>query len=86
MNRLTSRNKTTRGRQAERRTLRTSLSRLSLILWLQVAILSVAWAQTPEPTTTAPLLTLDEAIRIARGTNREIQISKLRPSPACGDR
>ena len=49
-----------------------------MILWLQVTILSVAWAQTPEPaTTTAPLLTLDEAIRIANGTNRDIQISKL---------
>ncbi len=77
MNRLTSRNKTTQGRQAERRTLRKFLSRLSLILWLQVAILSVAGAQTPEPATTAPLLTLDEAIRIASGTNRDIQISKL---------
>ena len=78
MNRLTSRNKTTQGGQTERWILRTFLSRLSLILWLQVTILSVAWAQTPEPaTTTAPLLTLDEAIQIANGTNRDIQISKL---------
>ena len=78
MNRLTSRNKTTQGGKTERRILRRFLSRLSLILWLQVTILSVAWAQTPEPAAaTAPLLTLDEAIRIANGTNRDIQISKL---------
>ena len=77
MNRLTSRNKTTQG-AIELRTLRTFLSRVSLILWLQLTLFSVAWAQTPEPaTTTAPLLTLDEAIRVANGTNRDIQISKL---------
>src|SRR6202040_4246872 len=57
-------------------TLKTFSSRLSLILWLQLTLLSVGWAQTPEPTT-APLLTLDEAIRIASGTNRDIHISKI---------
>ena len=77
MNRLTSKNKITQG-PTERRTLKTFLSRVSLILCLQVTLFSVAWAQTPEPaTTTAPLLTLDEAIRVASGTNRDIQISKL---------
>jgi outer membrane protein len=77
MNRLTSTDKITQG-PTERRTLKTILSRVSLILWLQVTLFSVAWAQTPEPATTnAPLLTLDEATRIASGTNRDIQISKL---------
>jgi outer membrane protein len=77
MNRLTSRNKTTQG-PTEHRTLKTFLSRLSLILWLQLIAFSVAWAQTPDAsTTTAPLLTLDEAIRIASGTNRDIHISKI---------
>jgi outer membrane protein TolC len=77
MNRLTSKDKITQG-PTERRTLKTFLSRVSLILWLQVTLFSVAWAQTPEPATTpAPLLTLDEATRIASGTNRDIQISKL---------
>jgi outer membrane protein len=62
----------------ERRTLKVSLSRLALILCLQLTVLSVGWAQTPDTsTTTAPLLTLDEAIRIASGTNRDIHISKI---------
>jgi outer membrane protein TolC len=77
MNRPTSKDKITQG-PTERRALKIFLSRVSLILWLQVTLFSVAWAQTPEPaTTTAPLLTLDEATRIASGTNRDIQISKL---------
>lgn len=62
----------------KRRALETLLSRVSLILWLQLTLLSVAWAQTPDTSaTTAPLLTLDEAIRIASGTNRDIHISKI---------
>ena len=77
MNRPTSKDKITQG-PTERRTLKTFLSRVSLILWLQVTLFSVAWAQTPGPaTTTTPLLTLDEATRIASGANRDIQISKL---------
>ena len=56
----------------ERRTLKISLSRVALILCLQLTVLSVGWAQTPDTsTTTSPLLTLDEAIRIASGTNRD---------------
>jgi outer membrane protein TolC len=62
----------------ERRTLKVSLSSVVLILCLQLTVLSVGWAQTPDTsTTTAPLLTLDEAIRIASGTNRDIHISKI---------
>jgi outer membrane protein len=62
----------------KRRALKTFLSRVSLILWLQLTLFSVAWAQTPDAsTTTAPLLTLDEAIQIASGTNRDIHISKI---------
>jgi outer membrane protein TolC len=77
MNRLTSKSKTTKC-STELRTLKTFLSRVSLILWLQITLFSVAWAQTPESApTNAPLLTLDEAIQIASGTNRDIQISKL---------
>jgi outer membrane protein len=76
MNRLR-KNKTTQD-PTERRTLTTFLSRVSLIVLLQVTLFSVAWAQTPEPSTaTPPLLTLDEAIRIASGTNRDLQISKI---------
>jgi outer membrane protein len=77
MNPLTLRSKTTQG-PTERRTLKTFLSRVAQILCLQLTLLSVGWAQTPAPaTTTAPLLTLDEAIRIASGTNRDIHISKI---------
>ena len=77
MNPLTSRSKSTQT-PTERRTLKTFLSRVSLILWLQLTLFSVAWAQTPDAsTTTAPLLTLDEAIWIASGTNRDIHISKI---------
>jgi outer membrane protein TolC len=64
MNLLTSRNKT-------------KLSLISLILLLQVTRFSVAWAQTPQPESPAPLLTLDEAIRIATANNRDIRISTL---------
>ena len=77
MNQLTSRSKTTQG-PTERRTLKTFLSRVSLILGLQLILFSVAWAQTPEAANAnEPLLTLDEAIRIASGTNRDIHISKI---------
>src|SRR6202795_1689797 len=75
MNPLTKKHTQTR---TERRTLKTFSSRVSLILWLQLTVLSVGWAQTPDTsTTTGPLLTLDEAIRIASGTNRDIHISKI---------
>ena len=75
MNPLTKKHRQT---PTKRRTLKTFLSRVSRILWLQLTLFSVAWAQTPDAsTTTAPLLTLDEAIRIASGTNRHIHISKI---------
>jgi len=77
MNPLTSKNKATQ-QQIERRTLETFLSRVFLILWLPVALISPALAQTQEPaTTTEPLLTLEEAIQVASGTSRDLQISKI---------
>jgi hypothetical protein len=51
MNRLTSRSKTTQS-PTERRTLKTFSSRVSLILCLQLSLISVAWAQTPDTSTT----------------------------------
>jgi outer membrane protein len=50
---------------------------MCLILLSQVTSFSIAWAQTPEPDSPAPLLTLDEAIRIATSKNRDIRISTL---------
>ncbi len=62
----------------ENRTLKIFLSRVSLILGLQLTLFSVAWAQTPAAANTnEPLLTLEEAIRIASGTNQDIHISKI---------
>jgi outer membrane protein TolC len=76
MNRLTSKGKTTKSPK-EGRALNTFLFRLLLILSLQVTFVADAWAQTSEPDSPTPLLTLDEAIRIATGANRDIRISKL---------
>jgi len=48
-----------------------------LLLWLGLTAFPVAWAQMPGGDTPAPLLTLDEALRIAIRGNRDIQISGL---------
>lgn len=64
--------------RTEGRTLKTFLPRVALTLCLQLTLIWAVGAQTPDASTTsAPLLTLDEAIRIAAGTNRDIQISKI---------
>ena len=73
---MNSRKKSTQGR-TERSALTTFLSGVGLILCLQIPLTGVAWGQTGEPDSPAPVLTLDEAVRIASGTNRDIQISKL---------
>ncbi len=73
---MNSRNKTIQRRKG-RSALTTFLSRVSLILCLQITLVAVALGQTPEPDSPAPVLTLDEAIRIATGANRDIEISKL---------
>ena len=73
---MNSRNKTIQ-RRTGRSALTTFLSRVSLILCLQITLVGVAWGQTPAPDSPAPVLTLDEAIRIATGANRDIEISKL---------
>jgi len=64
-------------RRAGHSVLKTFLSRVSLALCLQVILVAVALGQTPAPDSPAPVLTLDEAIRIATGANRDIEISKL---------
>ena len=73
---MNSRNKPTQ-RLTGRSALTTFLSHVSLILCLQITLVAVAWGQSPEPDSAAPVLTLDEAVQIASGTNRDIRISKL---------
>lgn len=57
--------------------MKASLSHACFLLFLGASISSNVWAQAPEQDPAPPLLTLDEAIRIATGKNREIQISSL---------
>jgi outer membrane protein TolC len=73
---MTSKSKTRQG-GAPRAALKAFLSRISLILLLQVTPFSASRAQAPEADSSGPVLTLDEAIRIATGKNRDIQISSL---------
>src|SRR5580704_9600473 len=73
---MNSRNKMIQGRKG-RSALTTFLSRVLLILCLQITLVAVAWGQTPQPDSPPPVLTLDEAIRIAAGANRDIEISRL---------
>ena len=75
MNLLTPRNKTKQAPREHR--LRKFVSRPCLILMLQGTLFSVAWAQTPQLDSSEPLLTLDEAIRVATSNNRDIRVSTL---------
>lgn len=56
--------------------------RAFVILFLALAALSVARAQAPDADSTSPLLTLDEAVRIATGNNLEVRTSALNVSKA----
>jgi outer membrane protein len=57
--------------------MKASLYRAWFLLWLAAIAGSVVRAQAPDPDSRAPLLTLDEAIRIATSNNRDIHISTL---------
>jgi outer membrane protein TolC len=58
-----------------------SMYRLCFVLLLGLTALPVVWAQTPEADS-APLLTLDDAVRIATGNNRDVRISELNVTKA----
>jgi outer membrane protein len=62
--------------------MKANLYRACLLVLLGASLSSVVWAQGPEPNSPAPLLTLDEAIRIATGNNREIRIATLEVAKA----
>lgn len=59
------------------RSVKARLYRSCLFLLLGISTCSAARAQAPEADSAPPLLTLDEAIRIAVSKNREIKISTL---------
>jgi len=63
--------------EKEANSMKANLYRACLLLLLGASVVSAVWAQALEPNSPAPLLTLDEAIRIATGNNREIRISTL---------
>lgn len=54
-----------------------SMYRACFVLWLGLTVLPVVWAQAPDAVSAPPLLTLDEAVRIATGNNRDVRISEL---------
>jgi outer membrane protein len=56
--------------------------RLYFLLLLGLIVLPVAWAQAPDGDSAAPLLTLDEAVHIATGDNRDVRIVKLNVTKA----
>ncbi len=51
--------------------------RACFLLLLGATTIPNAWAQAPKVDSAPPLLTLDEAVRIASGKNRDVQISEL---------
>ena len=59
-----------------------SMYRVCFVLLLALTILPAAWAQTPDDDSAPPLLTLDDAVRIAISHNRDVQISQLNVTKA----
>jgi outer membrane protein TolC len=58
-----------------------SMTRVCFVLLLALTALPV-WAQAPDADAAPPLLTLDEAVRIATGNNRDVRISVLNVTKA----
>jgi outer membrane protein TolC len=58
-----------------------SMYRVCFVLLLALTALPV-WAQTPDADSAAPLLTLDEAVRIASANNRDVKNSLLNVTKA----
>jgi PAS domain-containing protein len=71
--------------EKEANSMKANLYRACLLLLLGASVSSVVWAQAPEPNSPAPLSTLDEAIRIATGNNRDIRISTLETKASIPD-
>lgn len=52
------------------------------LLFLGLTALPMMWGQVPDGDSAPPLLTLDEAVRIATGNNRDVRISELNVTKA----
>jgi outer membrane protein TolC len=59
-----------------------SVYRTCFVLLLALTALPVVRAQAPDADSAAPLLTLDDAVRIATGNNRDVRISELNVTKA----
>jgi outer membrane protein TolC len=59
-----------------------SVYRTCFVLLLALTALPVVWAQAPDTDSAAPLLTLDDAVRIATSNNRDVRISELNVTKA----
>jgi outer membrane protein TolC len=59
-----------------------SVYRKCFVLLLALTALPVVRAQAPDADSAAPLLTLDDAVRIATGNNRDVRISELNVTKA----
>jgi outer membrane protein TolC len=59
------------------RKMKATTHRAFFLLLLGLTAIPVVWAQAPDAEAAAPLLTLDDAVRIATGSNRDIRISEL---------
>lgn len=61
------------------------MNRACFVLLLGLIALPMLWGQAPEADTAPPILTLDEAVRIATGNNRDVQVSELNVAKAGED-
>src|SRR5271166_4879227 len=57
--------------------MKATIYRASFVLLLGFAALPMMWGQAPGGDSAPPLLTLDDAVRIAAGNNRDVRISEL---------
>jgi outer membrane protein TolC len=62
--------------------IRTTIHRVCFLLFLGLTVLPNVSAQSSDVEAAAPLLTLDAAVRIATGSNRDIRISELNVTKA----
>jgi outer membrane protein len=62
--------------------MKATMYRACFLLLLEITALSAMWGQAAGEDSAAPLLTLDDAVRIASGNNRDVRISLLNVTKA----